>query len=321
MLAWLWTRLSEGGARVAISGRALSRFPANDIERLLRAQVLIEEQKVDTWSVCAECDCGLDARPIRDFDGEIRACCPYDSAEDVILEADDLRRFRIDADRLAPLIAKSAGLAGNVARIGDGLWLLGQSSRGKCLFLCRDTEFLSTSGAILAVKSAAGAAPVTIIVNEIDPATGLRLRESGLEVLTFADCVRTEDVGSQRLAFESAPSANLTLRLQLNLQSRIAVLDGREITLAEQSFTLLRCLAEAACDGRPLVETRRLEDLIWGNGIHRVQSTIRDPVRSLRDALGKGAPDPGAIRSLIVSRRSPNGYQLVLAPSEIRLTE
>ena len=64
MLAWLWTRLSEDGARVSISGRALSRFPANDIERLLRAQVLIEERKADTWSVCAECDCGLDARPV-----------------------------------------------------------------------------------------------------------------------------------------------------------------------------------------------------------------------------------------------------------------
>ena len=84
MLAWLWTRLSEGGARVAISGRALSRFSANDIERLLRAQVLIEEQKADTWSVCAECDCGLDARPVEQLDDAFRACCPHDQESESI---------------------------------------------------------------------------------------------------------------------------------------------------------------------------------------------------------------------------------------------
>ena len=94
MLAWLWTRLSEGGARVSISGRALGRFPASEVERLLRAQVLIEEQKADTWSVCAECDCGLDARPV-EWSGEVfRACCPHDQSEDVILQKDDCAVFR-----------------------------------------------------------------------------------------------------------------------------------------------------------------------------------------------------------------------------------
>ena len=117
MLAWLWTRLSEGGARVAISGRALSRFPANDVERLLRAQVLIEEQKADTWSVCAECDCGLDARPV-EWSGEVfRAFCPHDQSEDVILQKDDLRRFSIDVDRLVVRIAASGDFGGAVARI------------------------------------------------------------------------------------------------------------------------------------------------------------------------------------------------------------
>ena len=127
MLAWLWTRLSEGGARVAISGRALSRFPANDIERLLRAQVLIEEQKADTWSVCAECDCGLDARSVEQLDDAFRACCPHDQAEDVILQKDDLRRFSVDVDRLVARIAASGNLGGAVACIADGVWLLGET--------------------------------------------------------------------------------------------------------------------------------------------------------------------------------------------------
>ena len=95
MLAWLWTRLSEGGARVSISGRALGRFPASEVERLLRAQVLLEERRSDTWSVCAECDCGLDARPVEQLGDAFRACCPHDQAEDVILQKDDLRRFSV----------------------------------------------------------------------------------------------------------------------------------------------------------------------------------------------------------------------------------
>lgn len=65
MLTWLWKRLSDSGAETTVSGRALGRFPERSVERLLRARVLIETRKADTWSVCQQCDCGLDARPIR----------------------------------------------------------------------------------------------------------------------------------------------------------------------------------------------------------------------------------------------------------------
>ena len=152
MLAWLWTRLSEGGARVAISGRALSRFPANDIERLLRAQVLIEEQKADTWSVCAECDCGLDARPVEQSDDAFRACCPHDQSEDVILQKDDLRRFSVDVDRLVARIAASGNLGGAVIRIADDVWLLGETPSGHAVFLSIDADNLVTPGAVMAMQ-------------------------------------------------------------------------------------------------------------------------------------------------------------------------
>ncbi len=72
MLAWSWTRLSDGGSQVSISGRALRRFPEREVERLLRARVLIEHSKADSWSVCAHCECGLDVRPIRKIGDELR---------------------------------------------------------------------------------------------------------------------------------------------------------------------------------------------------------------------------------------------------------
>ena len=71
MLAWFWKRLSNGGAEARVSGRALRRFTEREVERLLRARVLVEQPKADNWSVCAHCDCGLDARPIRDIGGRL----------------------------------------------------------------------------------------------------------------------------------------------------------------------------------------------------------------------------------------------------------
>ena len=153
MLAWLWTRLSEGGARVAISGRALGRFPASDVERLLRSQVLIEERKADTWSVCAECDCGLDARPVEQSDDAFRACCPHDQSEDVILLKDDLRRFSVDVDRLVARIAASGDFGGAVARIADGVWLLGDTPSGHAVVLSFTADNLVAPGAVMAIRA------------------------------------------------------------------------------------------------------------------------------------------------------------------------
>ena len=49
MLSLLWKRLSDVGPQV--SGRALRRFPDTEVERLLRARVLIEHRRADTWPV------------------------------------------------------------------------------------------------------------------------------------------------------------------------------------------------------------------------------------------------------------------------------
>jgi hypothetical protein len=39
MLAWLLRRLSHGGGEAVISGRGLGRFPAAEVDRLLRRRV------------------------------------------------------------------------------------------------------------------------------------------------------------------------------------------------------------------------------------------------------------------------------------------
>ena len=135
MLTWLWKRLSENGPQVSISGRALRRFPEREIDRLLHARVLIEHRRAESWSVCAHCDCSLDARPIRQVGSELRACCPHDASEDVALTEDDLRVFGIDPERLAAQIAACGALSDLPAPVADGLWSLGASPAGMAVML------------------------------------------------------------------------------------------------------------------------------------------------------------------------------------------
>lgn len=228
MLAWLWTRLSEGGARVAISGRALSRFPANDIERLLRAQVLIEEQKADTWSVCAECDCGLDARPVEQSDDAFRACCPHDQSEDVILLKDDLRRFSVDVDRLVARIAASGNLGGAVARVADGLWLLGDTPSGHTVVLSFDAYNLVAPGAVMAIRAAVGPKPIMAIVHDLSATIAVRLREVGVEPHEIAAVFKAGSDGTERLVLDPPSSVP---RLVMTLSAQSVTLDGRRLDL------------------------------------------------------------------------------------------
>jgi len=193
MLIWLWKRLSNGGAEACVSGRALRRFPARDIEGLLRARVLTEQRKADSWSVCMHCDCGLDARPIRAVGDQLLACCPRDVAADEVLEPDDLRRFGIDADKLISAIAASGGLPAAASVVADGLWLLGRPPTGICVFLCRGTHLLMAPATILATRMAAGSAPITVITMDLDPATELNLRAAGIEARSLTECVLVDD--------------------------------------------------------------------------------------------------------------------------------
>ncbi|RHZ90381.1 hypothetical protein D1114_23500, partial [Cereibacter sphaeroides] len=241
MLAWLWTRLSESGTRVSISGRALSRFPANDIERLLRAQVLTEERRADTWSVCAECDCGLDARPVEQSGDAFRACCPHDQAEDVILQKDDLRRFSVDVDRLVARIAASGNLGGAVARVVDGLWLLGDTPSGHTVVLSIDDDNLVAPGAVMAIRAAVGAKPIMAIVHDLSATIAVRLREVGVEPHKIAAVFKAGSDGTERLVLDPPSSAP---RLVMTLSAQSVTLDGRRLDLPTQMFALFRLLIE-----------------------------------------------------------------------------
>ncbi len=308
MLAWLWTRLSDGGPEVSISGRALRRFPECEVERLLRARVLIEHSKADSWSVCAHCDCDLDVRPIRQIGDELRACCPHDAAEDVVLDDGDLTRLGVDANRLAGQIGASGGLAGAVSAVVDGVWTIGSGPAGRVLMLCDSADRLEAPGAILALKSAAAPWPVTVIAHEPEPALVLRLRESGIEVRALAEVFRADREGVDRLILDDGCIPTGDARLVLHRQGQFAVLDGRRLDLAPQMFVLFRLLAERSLQRDPVLKSQEIEA--------QFQRTPREMVRDLRRALVTcGLPEEAAV-TLVQTVRS-RGYRLGLAPSEV----
>lgn len=305
MLAWLWKRLSEGGARVSISGRVLGRFPASDIERLLRAQVLIEERKADTWSVCAECDCGLDARPVEQSGDAFRAYCPHDQAEDVILQKDDLRRFSVDVDRLVARIAASGNLGGAVARVADGLWLLGDTPSGHAVVLSFDADNLVTPGAVMAIRAAVGPKPIMAIVHDLSAAIAVRLREVGIEPREIATVFKAGSDGTERLVLDPPSSVP---RLVVKLSAQSVTLDGRRLDLPTQMFALFRLLIEQSVKRDPVLKNQEIET-----------QTGRPPnqiIRDLRKALvGCGLTSDQAKAS--VATVHARGYRLGLAPAEV----
>lgn len=313
MLIWLWKRLSNGGAEASVSGRALRRFPEREIEGLLRARVLIEQRKADSWSVCVHCDCGLDARPIRTVGDQFLACCPRDVAADVVLEPDDLRRFGIEPDRLAGALAASGGLTGGVTRIGDRIWLLGRVPSGRCLVLCGDVSALDAPGAVMALRSAAGTAPIIVIATEIDAASELRLQEAGVGTSTLAACIVVDESGAEHLEVDRlSPIGAAAPRLVLSRSRQSVMFDERRLDLTPQMFALTRLFAEQAGQRDPVLR-KEIIDAQTGRPANEI-------VRDLRKALVGCGLSRAAAEALIVTVRG-YGYRLGIAPAEVAVED
>jgi len=313
MLTWLWKRLSNGGAGDTISGRALRRFPEREVERLLRARVLIEHRKADTWPVCAHCDCGLDARPIRMVGDQLRACCPRDVAADDVLEPDDLHRFGVDADKLISAIAASGTFAAAANIVADGLWRLGRLPTGVCVFLCAETHLLMTPPYILAIKMAAGSAPITVITTDLDPAADLHLRAIGIEARSFAECVLVDDRGTERIALDRLVPVVVTApRLVLSRSRQSVMFDGRRLDLTPQMFALIRLFVEQAVQRDPVLRKETI-DAQTGRPANEI-------VRDLRKALvGCGMSRAGPDAMIATVRGY--GYRLGIAPAEVAVED
>ncbi|ETD00823.1 hypothetical protein U717_15175 [Rhodobacter capsulatus R121] len=271
----------------------------------MRAQVLIEERKADTWSVCAECDCGLDARPVEQLGDAFRACCPHDQAEDMILQKDDLRRFSVDVDRLVTRISASGNLGGAVARIAEGVWLMGDTPSGHAVVLSFDAENLVAPGAVMAIRAAVGPKPIMAIVHDLSLTIAVRLREVGVEPHEIAAVFKAGSDGVERLVLDPPSSVP---RLVVKLSAQSITLDGRRLDLPTQMFALFRLLIEQSSKRDPVLKNQEIET-----------QTGRPPnqiIRDLRKALVSCGLTSDQAKALVATVHA-RGYRLGLAQAEV----
>jgi len=319
-LAKLLLRLSEAGAPAVLWGRQAQPHLGRAFDFLLTRNVLVEQAPATEWPVCAECDCGLDFRPITEIDGRSVACCPSDAGSDAVLDSNDRRGFHIDHARLAQEIALASGFEVEPSEVAPGVWSLGLISAGQAVFLAYTIGALQRPGLLTILRAAARGAPITLLTPTLRQAARQRFNDAGVHQVPSRDVVGVDEGSPLALDLSClAPDAGIEPRLIIVQSIRRVTLDGVERALPEQPYRLLCRLAAQARNNGATVEIRDIEAHIWGAAIYEIAREARDVVRELRDSLAKGSADPKPIRALIESRRNPNGYRLALAPEDIDL--
>jgi DNA-binding winged helix-turn-helix (wHTH) protein len=312
ILIWLWKRLNKTGARPEVSGRLLRRFPEAEINKLLRARILIEDRKIESWGTCAHCDCGYDARVIQEIDGKLVACCPLDPSQDVILEPNDLIRYRIDGEQLIAAIAAAGKLAGTPAAISAGLWSMGKAATGRSIFLCRSPRDVFVPGISMLLKSLAGGMPPIVVFDEIDQASGIRLRDMEIDVHNVSEVLRADGNGGEMISFDGLLPAGNRVRLIIDRSIPSVMLDGRVLDMSVQMVAVLVLLAEQACRRDPIIKKQIIE-----------AETGRPPnevIRDLRKALVAPGAQAATAKELIATVHGV-GYRLGLAPDAISFAD
>ncbi|MBW7946832.1 MAG: hypothetical protein H3C60_10435 [Sphingomonadaceae bacterium] len=311
MLGWFWTRLSEAGPEATISGRALLRLPTREVQRLLRARVLVERRKVDHWPVCPHCDCGLVARPVQEIEDRLLACCPCDAAEDVILTPEDLRRFTMEPHALASAIAATGGL-GPVEAVGGDLWRLGSLPVGFTIFLVLHDSVLQQPGVVAVIRAAAAGAVAAVIVPAIGTMERVRLQEAGLHILRLADVLIADADGIERLDLRDLKVAPDGPELTFRTGSGLLEWRGRSIVLSHQLTPVFLRLLEKVQTRNPVLSHHELEGTSGREA--------RDLVRELRAKVVQAGFTAAEAKVLVVMVRG-HGYQLGVAREKIAVLD
>jgi len=319
-LARLLLRLSEAGEPAILWGRQAKPHLGRDFERLLDQGLLVEDAPATEWNVCSSCECDLDVRPIQQIDGRHVAACPLDQKSDLILDAEDLRSFRIGVLALVREIASASGFSNEPSETAAGIWNLGLTPSKRAAFLAPSRTAALQPGLVAALRMAARSLPITMIAPALSAAEQLRFAEAEIHLVTARDVIGLGD-GTAPFAIDLArlaPTPSFKPRLVIARLAKSVILDGANCALSEQSSKLLCLVAARARTDKPFVSTRDIEQEIWGSSIHRVSRSARDVVRELRDSLATGASDPAAVRQLIENKRN-RGWRLALTADEIDL--
>jgi len=305
----LLTQLSEAGPDAVLWGRAAQPHFGPVFDRLLRKRVLVERPRAAMWPTCADCDCGLDARPIVEVHGKLVAACPVDHHADQTLPPDDLRSFHIDPERLVTVMAEASGF-NSPASVLPGLWKMGRPASGRMVFLALQEDAVDQTGVVLALRAAACGAPITLIAPELSPAAQLRFSEAGIDVAILRPMLTPSISGIDVINVAALEALAHAPRLVIGKSAQTVTLDDRHLHFSPQLQRLLLMLAEQALSKDPI-----LSHQVIGGETGREP---RDLIRDLRANLASQGLSKAEATALVVTV-SPRGYRIGLDPAEISL--
>ncbi len=141
-------------------------------------------------------------------------------------------------------------------------------------------------GALLANHPVLARVPWLVVLDpdNVHVASGLTCTDFVLRGFATQELsVRVERLVAQRRVRESALRSGA---LSLDLQARVAYLDGSNLSLTPQEFALLRYLVQNA---ERALSREQLLQRVWGDAYNGTARTIDIHVRRLRAALGNEA--------------------------------
>ncbi|MBI2717211.1 MAG: winged helix-turn-helix domain-containing protein [Rhizobiales bacterium] len=312
----LLLQLSEAGEPAILGGRQAKPHFSPAFDRLLQRGILIEEAPVTEWSVCPDCECGLDWRPIEQFNGRHIALCPIDQRSNLVLDADDLRSFRVDPAALVREIAAVSGFGTMSSEVARAVWHLGTAPNRRAVFLALTRSAVLETGLLPLVRSIAQASPVTFLTPELSAADRAQLLSAGLHVASTVDFLSAKGVAFALCLDQPIPASVVEPTLILNKGKLAMTFNGHDAPLPQRAFDLLWLLAEAIVSGGGMVSRPQIEQHLWGKQVVS-KTAAADAIRDLRARL---AATPGEKkRGSLIETRNRQGYILQLPANAIQI--
>lgn len=179
----LLLQLSEAGEPALLWGRQAKPYFGPAFDHLLECRLLVEEAPATEWDTCKDCECGLEYRPILETNGHHVATCPIDQRSCLVLDADDLRSFRIVPAELVRKIATASGFCTEPSEVAKAIWHLGITPNKRAVFLALSRTAVLQTGLLPLVRGIAQSSPVTLLTPELRAADRSPFINAGLHVV------------------------------------------------------------------------------------------------------------------------------------------
>ncbi|EFH13590.1 hypothetical protein ACFFMP_16510 [Pseudoroseomonas cervicalis] len=310
----LW-RLSEAGEPVVMLGRQYGAEEEAAFERLIQLGILVHRGREASWAVCDDCDCGADERAIV-WDGDVAtAKCAGDRRRDERLPADDVRSFNVVLSAFMEGVAEAMGL-GRPDQIAPGLWSLGMLADGRIIVAAPTRIGIRQPGLVGAIRLAHKEGTVILVGPELPTLMRGNLAEQNIHHVQPIHAL-LPPVGDLPLALDVArlPDGRAgRYELVLTAATQTVRLDDREASIRAKPFQLLRALADAHRDGRPVVHPSVLHALLFS--ANTSPDAVRKLANELRGQLREHFGDTPRVAGLITTNNTL-GYSIACPPLSV----